>query len=105
MSANQPEKKRLRWKKHAPETGLRAVGAGPYRSSDLHDGFNVYATVYPSGGDWRGPLLGWYWVSNADLVGEYVNTCTELLQDEAKAKANAKAFVVSMLAARQEQPK
>lgn len=87
---------RLRWKKNPHETGLRAVGAGP-RGSVLHDGLKEYASVNALGGNWRGPLLGWYWVS--DAAGEYVNTCDDPSPDEATAKAQAMEFVRSRLRA------
>ncbi len=86
----------MRWKKHARETGLRAVGAGPHRASDLRDGAQEYATVYPHGGNWRGPLLGWYFVSTTG--GSFINTCDDLSPDEATAKARAMAYVKAQLA-------
>lgn len=88
---------RLRWKKNPPETGLRAVGAGP-RGSKLHDGVKEYAHLYPDGGNWRKPLAGWYWVCAADAVGEYMNTCNDPAPDEKTAKAQAMAWVQEKLA-------
>jgi hypothetical protein len=86
----------MRWKKHPPATGLSAVGAGTHRASDLRDeNGNEYATVYPYGGNWRGPLLGWYFVSS---FAQYINTCNQLSPDEATAKAQAMAYVKSQLA-------
>jgi hypothetical protein len=87
----------MRWKKHKRETGLAAVGAGRYRASDYHDGTVKYATVYPSGGSWRGPLVGWYFVGRID--GIHINTCNQLVPTEAEAKANAEAWVKAALAA------
>ena len=87
---------RLRWKKNARETGLRAVGAGP-RGSVLHDGNTEYARVSPLGGGWSRPLIGWYFVALKDAVGEYANTCESPAQDEHEAKAQAMAFVKARL--------
>jgi hypothetical protein len=87
---------KLRWKKHPKETGLMAVGSGPYVGSDYHDGETVYATVYPDGGNWRKPLQGGYFVSSFD--GHYANTCGDLADSEAEAKAQAKEFVKSIRA-------
>jgi hypothetical protein len=84
---------RLRWKRWPRQTGLAAVGAGPYRASDLTDGVKSYATVYPHGGNLRTPLTGWYFTVPLDAVGEYRNTCDNLAPDEATAKAQAMAFV------------
>lgn len=86
----------LRWKKDKPEIGLASVGAGP-RSSRLRDGEKEYATVMASGGGWRGPVKGWYWVCGTDAVGQYMNTCNNLAPDEATAKAQALAFVKSRI--------
>lgn len=83
---------RLRWKKNPRETGLRSVMAWP-RGSALHDGKKTYARVSALGGDWRGPVRGWYFVCSTDMVGEYANTCNEPAPDEATAKAQAMAFV------------
>lgn len=89
---------RLRWKKNDRETGLRAVCAGP-RGSILHDGTTTYATVNASGGGWR-PMRGWYFVTYADATGQWVNTCNDLVPDEATAKAAALACVKAQLAAK-----
>jgi hypothetical protein len=87
----------LRWKKHPKPKGLAAVCSGPL-GSDLTDGKTEYATVYPSDGDWHGPLRGWYWVSSS--FG-YVNTCNDkLMPTEAEAKAAAMAHVKNALTAR-----
>ena len=87
---------RLRWKKNPKETGLQRIGCGP-RGSRLHDGKKEYAWVSPLGGDWRGPLRGWYFVCPLDSVGEYANTCNDPAPDEATAKAQALAFVKTRL--------
>lgn len=87
---------RLRWKKNPQETGLRRIGCGP-RGSRLHDGKKEYARVLPLGGDWRGPVRGWYFVCSLNSVGEYANTCNEPAPDEATAKAQAMEFVKSRL--------
>ena len=87
---------RLRWKKDAKETGLRAIGAGPRRSV-LHDGLTQYASVAALGGGWQGPLRGWYFVA---LEGDHINTCNDPAPDEATAKAQAMAHVKAMLAER-----
>lgn len=84
----------LRWKKHAKETGLRAIGAGP-RGSDLRDGDKELATVYAS--RQRHTVTGWYWVSRAS--GEHVNTCNSPVADETTAKADAMAHVKAALKA------
>jgi hypothetical protein len=89
---------RLRWKKNDRERGLARVGAGP-RGSVLRDGTTIYATVNASGGGWR-PLRGWYFVTMQDVTGRWVNTCNDLVPDEATAKANALACVKAQLAAK-----
>lgn len=88
--------KHLRWKKLPKETGLSRVGAGP-RGSILHDGKHPYAWVYPVGGDWRGPVRGWYFVCPADSEVGYKNTCDDPADDEATAKAQAMKFVKARL--------
>lgn len=87
---------RLRWKKAPAPTGLSRVGAGP-RGSVLHDGEKEYAHTCPLGGDWRGPLRGWFWSCPTSSVGEYANTCNAPVPDEATAKAQAMAFVKARL--------
>lgn len=86
----------MRWKKWKPETGLASVGAGKYRASDYHDGKETFATVYPSGGNWRSPLRGWYFVSDAG--GQYENTSNRLAGSEDEAKAQAVEWVKAVLA-------
>ena len=87
--------KNLRWKKVPKEIGLARVGAGKYRASIYHDGKTEYARVYPSGGNWRGPLKGWYFVvSTANFL---MNTCNSLVQEEAQAKEAAEKFVKTFL--------
>ena len=80
--------KRLRWKKNPEEKGLFRIGAGP-RGSVYHDGEKQYASVSASGGDWRKPLAGWYWVAGWDSGIPYKNTCNELCPTEAEAKKQA----------------
>lgn len=89
-------KGRLRWKRHPPETGLRAVGAAP-RGWDLHDGVEVYASVYPKGGGWQSKQNGWYWVAAANQV-PWRNTSGTPVADPDKAKAEATAYVKAALA-------
>ncbi len=74
-----------RWKLNPRETGLSAVGAGP-RASQLYDDGKAVATVEPLGGDWRGPLRGWYW------YGMGCNTCDTPAATVDEAKAQAMAF-------------
>lgn len=86
----------LRWKKDEHERGLARVGAGP-RGSVLRDGEKEYAHVYASGG-WRGSQVkGWYWTCPTSAVGQYMNTCDNLVPDEKTAKAQAMAFIKSKL--------
>lgn len=87
---------RLRWKKRPCATGLQRIGAGP-RGSVLHDGEREYAWVSALGGDWRGPVRGWYFVAPQDSVGEFANTSSNPAPDEATAKAQAMAFVKARL--------
>lgn len=90
----------MRWKKHPRETGLRAVGVGPHRSSDLRLDDVRVATVSPSGGDWREPLKGWYFVAGWDDPRiPYRNTHDALVPTEAEAKAQAVGYVKQVLAA------
>jgi hypothetical protein len=83
---------RLRWKKHARETGLRAVVAGP-RGSDYTDGVTVYAKVQAHH-RLRGE--GWFWYSSAG--GEHRNTSNDPAPDEATAKRQAQEYVKAQLA-------
>jgi hypothetical protein len=85
---------RLRWKKHAKETGLRAVGAGP-RGSDLHDGTNRYATVAAHSFRHTGEH-GWWW--HAQVGTERINTCnTCFVSTDDEAKKQAEAWVKERL--------
>jgi hypothetical protein len=85
---------RLRWKLEPRETGLRAVGAGEHRTSWLTDGVKRFACVSPSGGDWRRPLEGWYFVAGWDSDIPRRNTCGEdLFLSESEAKAAAMEYV------------
>ena len=95
---------RLRWKKMPRETGINAGGAWP-RGSFLWDGKTEYATVYASGGDWRGPLRGWYWVIPSGSPGGWVNTCQDLSKTEKEAKDAAMAHVKKALAHREKEAK
>lgn len=93
---------KLRWKLQPAETGLRAVGAGP-RASDLHDGESEYATAYPIGGNWRGPLTGWYWAARNDeygvpLVNNFHKPCATVEQAKAEAMAYVKAHLAKAAA-------
>lgn len=90
MKEISPKKGRLRWKKEAPETGLRAVGARP-RAHHLHDGVDEYATVYPNGGGWQRPQAGWYWVAFGAVPRK--NTCDTPVADLQQAKDEAAAYV------------
>lgn len=88
---------RLRWKKRAHETGLRAMVAGP-RGSDLHDGTTKFASVSPLGGNWARPLQGWYWVAGWGSGVPHMNTCHKPAATEAEAKQQAEAYVKKHLA-------
>lgn len=92
----------LRWRKDKRETGLSSVGAGPRGSKLFLDnaGEEGYlASVYASGGGWRGEIQGWYWVvpTNEEKGLEYVNTCSKLLETEKEAKDAAKKYVQEAL--------
>jgi hypothetical protein len=91
---------KLRWKKEPRETGLRSVGAGPYRSSWLHDGETKFACVSPDGGNWMQPLAGWYWVAGWDSDIPPKNTCAKPCATEAEAKAAAEAYVKAHMEAK-----
>lgn len=79
--------KRLRWKKHPKETGLRTIGAGP-RGSDLHDGTTRYAAVFAHSTRHTG-RTGWFWVAGWGSVVPHHNACNGrgLTEDEAKSAA------------------
>lgn len=87
---------RLRWKRDARETGLRAVGAAP-RGWRLHDGVDEYAVVSPNGGNWSRKQNGWYWVAYSPLP--HCNTCNAPVADPEDAKAAAMLYVKQHLAA------
>lgn len=75
-----------RWRLDPAETGLRAVGAGP-RCSGLYAGTSDWILkVSPIGGDWKEPLIGWYW------YGMGQNTCRRPCATVEDAKAEAMAF-------------
>jgi len=84
-----------RWKLRPRETGLRAIAANPYRSSELrtHDGQTI-ASVSPLGGSWNsGPLRGWYFVVFGDGL-PYQNTCNDPpYPSDKEAKAAAEAYI------------
>lgn len=88
----------LRWKKEPAETGLLAVGVNSKkRSSKLHDGTTLYATVYANDYSYfNNGKPGWYWVAFGSVP--YKNTCKELLATEQEAKAAAMAYVKQHLA-------
>jgi hypothetical protein len=82
---------RLTWKKER-ETGLAAVCAGPAGSELRLDGQRI-GGVYPLGGDWRGPLRGWFWsVSDSGSIA-YRNTHATPKKTEKEAKDEAVAYV------------
>jgi hypothetical protein len=93
----------LRWRKEPKETGLRAVGAGPYRSSSLwlDDESDYLATVSPDGGDWRKPFRGWYWVActNQEKGIKLFNSYPRVYETEKEAKDAAKKYVLECMAA------
>ncbi len=88
---------KLRWKLEPAETGLRSIGAGP-RSSNLHDGTTKFASVSSLGGNWAGPVTGWYWVAGWDSDVPYKNTCGDPAATAEEAKAQAMAYVREHLA-------
>ncbi len=81
----------MRWKKDAPETGLRRVGAGP-RGSKLRDSENEWAWVRPIGGGLR-ELKGWCFIVPSGLPIPYENTFRSPVETEKKAKDQALAYV------------
>jgi hypothetical protein len=82
---------KLTWRKEANECGLAAVGQSPRGLVGRIDGEIVFH-VAPSGGSWRGPLLGWYW------YGMGKNTFSELplFKTKEEARDNAKEFYKSL---------
>lgn len=93
---------RLCWKKEPRPTGLMGVGAGPYRTSWLRDGDTRIASVSPVGGDWRGPLTGWYFCAGWDSTIPTKNSYSENQNypDEKSAKAAARKYVEEHLNAK-----
>lgn len=87
---------KLRWKKEPAETGLRSVVAGP-RGYIYHDGEKRYATVSAIGGDYRGPLKGWYWVAGWDSDIPHMNTCNNPCKTSVEAKEKAEKYVKSKI--------
>lgn len=84
--------RRLRWKKNPPETGLRAVVAGP-RGSKLHDGETKFASVDYS------RYHGWYWVAGWGSGVPRYNSAGTPCESEAEAKRQAEEYVRACLAA------
>lgn len=82
---------RLRWKRHARETGLRSIGATE-RGWDLHDGVEEYATVYPNGGGWQSRQNGWFWTAHHGDI-PYISTYQSPRAEATDAKAEALAYV------------
>lgn len=92
---------KLRWKRQAAETGLRAVGARP-RGYDYHNGTDEFATIYPNGGGWQRPQNGWYWVAFGDGI-PHKNTCNDPPYESVEqAKKEASEYVKAHL--RKDQP-
>jgi len=90
----------LRWRKDKPETGLRAVGAGPRgHRLFLDDNEDELAIVSPDGGGWLRPLSGWYWYAmnlpDNKLYNSYAQG--EIFETEKEAKAAALAYVKKAL--------
>lgn len=82
--------KRLRWKRES-KGQYAAFGRPP--GFKLHDGEKTYAMVSPLGGDWRRPLIGWYWVAGWDSDVPYKNTCDHPVETPECAKEQAEAYV------------
>jgi len=93
----------LRWRKEPKETGLWAVGAGPYRSSGLwlDDEKECLANVSPDGGNWQKPFRGWYWSvsTNKEKGITRFNTYPKVYETEKEAKDAAKKYVLECMAA------
>lgn len=81
----------MRWKKDAPETGLRRVGAGP-RGSKLRDSNQEWAWVHAIGGGWH-EFKGWYFVVPSGLPIPYANSCRTPVETEKEAKQQAMEYV------------
>ena len=85
-------KGRLRWKRNKKATGLAAIGAAP-PGYIYHDGERQYAEVSQSGGSWRGPLEGWYWIAGWDSDVPYKNTCASPCDTVEQAMQEAQEYV------------
>lgn len=80
----------MRWKKDAPERGLRAVAAWP-RSHWLRDEAKRVACVSPL--DRYGSQ--WFWVAGWDSAVPHWNNCANPASTIDEAKAEAMAYVKS----------
>lgn len=89
-----PEKKRLRWKKRPPQTGLRSIGAR-HPGFEYHDGDLCYASVFEHSTRHTGKT-GWYWVARGEGI-PLVNTCKQEIATEAEAKQAAQDYVKKCL--------
>ena len=74
-----------RWRRNPPETGLRAVVAGP-RGHQLYVNGEPVLSVSAKGGYGRTPVEGWYW------YGMGQNTAHAPCPTAEEAKAEAMAF-------------
>lgn len=83
---------KITFKLHPRETGLLSVGAAPRGWVIKVDG-NEVGHVYPSGGDWRSPLTGWYFVISGDGY-VYKNTCNVPAPTPEQARAAAKEHIL-----------
>lgn len=77
---------RLRWRRIAPERGLRAITQG-VRGSEYTDGVTSFATTQAL----RHRGLGWFWYARVGAAFE--NTAGVPVATEAEAKAAAETFV------------
>ncbi len=89
-------KRKIRWKKNPPPTGLAAVCSGPV-SHKLHDGEQEFATVRAMRS--RHTVTGWMWScpTNKDLGIPWHNTADSPKPTIEEAKAEAVAFIKSHL--------
>jgi len=86
---------RLRWKREPAPTGLSRVCSGP-RGSYFWDGKTIYAMV-----DAIPELRGWYW-HTWDITPRH-NSYATPCKTEAEAKAQAKAYVLKYLSAKEKE--
>lgn len=85
---------KITFKKKPRRNGLARIGTGSHRASEVRLDGAFVGTVSPSGGGWRGPHRGWYFVvSSEEPEIPYVNTCDSLVGTEAEAKSAAKAWI------------